>query len=235
MSAPLQAAALAERLGLSFHDLSLLERALTHPTWAVENGGPDYERLEFLGDSVVGLAVSGHLYEAYPDVPEGELTKMRISLVRGDVMAQVAGELGLHEAVRLGKGAEGSGDRRRASIREALFEAVIGAVYLDAGFEAAAAFVLRSFGARLESDALGRVIDDPKSLLQAAVQRQGLASPTYRVSRTTGPAHEPTFHAEVLVGGEVAAAGTGRSKQAAERDAAAHALAASDGEDAAAR
>ena len=133
------AAALAERLGHTFGDLSLLQHALAHRSWCgeQEGGAPSNERLEFLGDAVLGLIVAGYTYERFPDFAEGKLAKVRSAVVNARVLAQVAGRLGVGEVLLLGRGEEGSGGRAKASILADAFEAILGAVYLDAGWEAA--------------------------------------------------------------------------------------------------
>jgi ribonuclease-3 len=222
---PLDPGVLASRLGLSFTDPALLFRALTHPSWAAERGGEHYERLEFLGDSVLGFVVADLLHKRFPDSSEGDLTQMKISLVRGGTLTDVATDLGLADALRLGRGSERSGDRTRASVLEAVFEAIVGAVYVDAGIEAARAFVVRAMGDRAEVAALDPGSHDPKTRLQELTQASGDGRPAYRIVHEQGPPQERVFTAEVSLGGTVVASGTGRSKQAAEREAAAAALA----------
>lgn len=212
-----------ERLGVRFADPALLERALTHPSWAEEHGGAHYEHLEFLGDSVLGFIVADHLHRRFPDRPEGDLTRMRRALVAGTVLAAVGRELGLDAAVRMGRGA-GRGTVRD-SIVEACFEAVIAAVYLDTGLEAARGLVLRALGERADPDTLSCVENDPKSALQEITQARGFGLPRYRIVSSEGPAHEPRFISEVTLGDETVASGEGASKQAAEREAALAALA----------
>jgi ribonuclease-3 len=215
--------AVQERLGVTFGDLALLERALTHPSWAEENGGEHYERLEFLGDSVLGFIVADYLHGRFPDRPEGDLTRMKRTLVAGTVLASVGRELGLDAAVRMGRGA--SRATARDSVVEACFEAVVGAVYLDTGLDAARGLVLRALGDRTDHETLSTAENDPKSALQELAQARGLGLPRYRIVSTEGPAHEPRFAAEVVLGDEPVASGEGTSKQAAERAAALAALA----------
>lgn len=215
--------AVQERLGVTFADPALLQRALTHPSWAEEYGGPHYERLEFLGDSVLGFIVADHLHGRFPDRPEGDLTCMKRALVAGTTLAAVGRELGLDIAVRMGRGA--SRGTVRDSIVEACFEAVVGAVYLDSGLEAARGLVSRALGERTDPDTLSSVENDPKSALQELTQARGLGLPRYRIVSSEGPAHEPRFVAEVALGDEPVASGEGTSKQAAEREAALAALA----------
>ena len=145
------AAVLAARLGHSFGDLSLLEHALAHRSWCgeQEGGAPSNERLEFLGDAVLGLVVAEYCFERYPEFPEGKLAKVRSAVVNARVLAMVAGRLGVGDVLLLGRGEEGSGGRLKASILSDAFEAILGAVYLDAGWDAARALVLRELGAAI--------------------------------------------------------------------------------------
>jgi ribonuclease III len=211
-----------ERLGVTFADPALLRRALTHPSWSLENGGEDYERLEFLGDSVLGFIVADHLHAAFPTRSEGELTRMKVALIAGTTLSPVARELGLGEALLLGRGA--TRDGRRDSVLEAAFEAVVGAVFLDRGLPAARDLVIRALGDRMDADTLLSLSVDPKTELQELTQARGLGLPSYRIVASDGPAHEPRFTAEVSVGDTALASGEGTSKQAAQQAAAREAL-----------
>jgi ribonuclease-3 len=213
---------LERRLGVVFRDRGLLERALTHPSFSLERGGDDYERLEFLGDAVLASVIAAYLFEAFPAQPEGMLTRMKVTLTSGRTLATVARELGLGPHVRLGKGALRDADRD--SVLENAFEALVGAVYMEAGPVAAEDFVLRCMADRLDGDALLATASDPKSRLQEVTQGLGLGLPEYAITGTTGPAHEPSFTAVVSVGGIAAATGEGASKQAAQQAAALAAL-----------
>ncbi len=210
----------ADRCGLEFHDPSLLALALTHPSHARESGGGDNQRLEFLGDSVIGLIVADDLYRANPDRPEGDLTRMKVEAVRGRTLAAAARKLGVTPALVMGRGADSTGDRDRASVMEAAFEALVGAIYLDQGMDAASAFVRKHLDGLLGSEALLAAADDPKNVLQEATQADGLGLPVYRITGRSGPVHDPSFAAEVEVAGAVVGRGGGRSKQAAQKDAA---------------
>lgn len=214
----------AKRLGLTFDDTALLARAVTHPSWAAEHGGPHYERLEFLGDSVLGFIVADLLHEQYPDRAEGDLTRMKIALVRGETLTDLALEFGLDRVVRLGRGAERSGDRVRPSVLEAVFEAVVGAVYLDGGIEGAREFVRCAMGSRVAEAAHTGRTGDPKTLLQEYTQAAGMGLPSYEIVQVSGPDQERTFTAEVSVEGRLRGRGSGRSKQAAQASAAARAM-----------
>ena len=215
------AAALAERLGHSFADLSLLQHALAHRSWCGEQdgGAPSNERLEFLGDAVLGLVVARYSYERYPGFPEGMLAKVRSAVVNARVLAQVAEHLGVGEVLLLGRGEEASGGRSKASILADAFEAVLGAVYLDAGWEAAELLVLREL-----RDAITRAGKEPddfdhKSRLQERTVRDGEGTPRYVVVGS-GPDHERAYVAEVFVAGTLLGVGAGRSKKDAEQEAA---------------
>jgi ribonuclease-3 len=215
------AALLAERLGHTFGDLSLLQHALAHRSWCGEQdgGAPSNERLEFLGDAVLGLVVARYTYDRYPEFPEGKLAKVRSAVVNARVLAQVAGRLGVGEVLLLGRGEEGSGGRAKASILADAFEAVLGAVYLDAGWEAAQTLVLRELG-----DAIARAGEEPddfdhKSRLQERAVRDGEGTPRY-VVEGSGPDHDRAYVATVFLGGTMWGTGEGRSKKDAEQEAA---------------
>ena len=211
---------LADRLGVELEP-RLLERALTHRSYAYENGGlPTNERLEFLGDSVLGLVVTDALYRNHPELPEGQLAKLRAAVVNMRALADVGRQLGLGPDVRLGRGEESTGGRDKASILADTLEALIGAVYIDAGLEQAAALVHRLFDPLIESAAsLGAGLDW-KTSLQELTAAGSLGVPEYVVTET-GPDHAKTFTAVVQVGGEAYGEGSGRSKKEAEQEAAA--------------
>ncbi len=215
------AAALAERLGHTFSDLSLLQQALAHRSWCGEQGGgaPSNERLEFLGDAVLGLVVAGYTYARYPDFAEGKLAKIRAAVVNARVLAGVAADLGVGEVLLLGRGEETSGGRAKASILADAFEAVLGAVYLDAGWESAQRLVLHELG-----DAIARAGEEPddfdhKSRLQERAVRDGVGAPRY-VVEGSGPDHDRAYLAKVFLGGICLGSGEGRSKKDAEQAAA---------------
>ncbi|MBQ0984466.1 ribonuclease III [Streptomyces sp. F63] len=207
------------RLGYRLES-ALLVRALTHRSFAYENGGlPTNERLEFLGDSVLGLVVTDTLYRIHPDLPEGQLAKLRAAVVNSRALAEVSRGLDLGSFIRLGRGEEGTGGRDKASILADTLEAVIGAVYLDQGLDAAAELVHRLFDPLIEkSSNLGAGLDW-KTSLQELTATEGLGVPEYLVSET-GPDHEKTFTAAARVGGVAYGTGTGRSKKEAEQQAA---------------
>jgi len=201
-------------------DEPLLLRALTHRSYAYENGGlPNNERLEFLGDSVLGLVVTDSLYAAHPDLAEGRLAKLRAAVVNMRALADVARTLGLGDYVFLGHGEESTGGRDKASILADTMEAVIGTVYLSAGLPAATTFVHHLLDSLMESSAsLGAGLDW-KTSLQELTAAGSLGVPEYRVTET-GPDHLKLFEAESVVGSEPLGSGSGRSKKEAEQKAA---------------
>jgi ribonuclease-3 len=207
---------LAKQLGISC-DPSLLELSLIHRSYAYENGGlPTNERLEFLGDAVLGIAVTDTLYREFPDLPEGQLARMRASIVNAQALAEVARTLGLGEYIRLGKGELTSGGREKTSILADCMEAVIGAIYLSEGMPAAESFILSAFRPLiLEASRLGAGLDWKTSLQELSGQL-GLELPDYRVT-DSGPDHAKTFAAEVLLNGKVLGSGGGSSKKVAEQ------------------
>lgn len=211
-------------IGHTFADPALLDAALTHPSYAAEHPeAAGYDRLEFLGDAVLGMIVSDVLFARLPEAPEGELTRRKHSVVSGEALAAVAAELGLGVFVRLGRGADSPADRARLSLLENVLEAVIGALYLDGGLEAASAFAARALGSRVS---VTHVPDpDPKSALQQLTQGRLGALPEYEVTDISGPPHERSFSVDVMVRSQVVGTGHGASKQAAEKAAAAAALA----------
>jgi len=210
---------LARALGVSVTP-ALLEQALTHRSFAYENGGiPHNERLEFLGDSILGQAVTVMLYTENPDLDEGELAKRRASLVSSLALAEVARSIGLGEHIRLGRGEVLTGGNDKSSILADTVEAVIGAVFLDAGPDHATDFVLRLIRPLLDNPERFGAAMDPKTSLQELSARLGRPGPLYSVS-DTGPDHSKRFHAVVLLGDVEIASGSGTSKKQAEMAAA---------------
>nr|WP_308209217.1 ribonuclease III [Actinoallomurus purpureus] len=210
---------LEDALGVN-PDPALLERALTHRSYAYENGGlPTNERLEFLGDSVLGLIVTDTLFRNHPDLPEGQLAKLRAAVVNMRALAGVARALGLGAYIRLGRGEEGTGGRDKSSILADTLEALIGAVYLDLGLKAADELVHRLFDQLItRSASLGAGLDW-KTSLQELTATEELGVPEYHVEES-GPDHQKTFRAVVVVGGTEYGRGEGRSKKEAEQQAA---------------
>jgi ribonuclease-3 len=207
------------RLGLSI-DEALIELALTHRSFAYESGGiPTNERLEFLGDSVLGIVITDNLYRAHPDLPEGQLAKMRSAVVNARALAVVARELHLGEYLRLGKGEESTGGRDKSSILADTVEAVIGAIYLSSGLDAARTFVMSQFGDLMtEAESLGAGLDWKTSLQELSAEL-GVGVPTYSITEQ-GPDHNKEFYAQVILGDRLYGHGTGSSKKEAEQIAA---------------
>jgi ribonuclease-3 len=207
------------RLGvLVNHDI--LQLALTHRSYAYENGGiPTNERLEFLGDAVLGLVVTAALYRRHPDLSEGQLAKLRAAVVNMRALASVARELQLGEFVLLGRGEESTGGRDKSSILADTVEALIGAVYLDRGLDDTATLVRRLVDDLIEASELLGAGLDWKTSLQELTSRHALGVPEYRIS-DDGPDHAKIFTAEVIINGDVRGVGTGRSKKQAEAHAA---------------
>jgi len=217
-------ATLAERVGYRFEDPALLALALVHRS-ALARAGENNEKLEFLGDAVLDLAVSDLLMERFPRAAEGELSKRRAALVNARALAAKAAAVELGAELRLGKGEEKSGGRKKPSILAAAYEAVIGAVYLDGGFTAARALVARHFEAELRGDSRDSPIDH-KSRLQETTQRLFRETPVYGLVDASGPDHDRAFVVELRIGGEIYGRGEGKSKKEAEQQAALQGLAA---------
>jgi ribonuclease-3 len=215
---------LFDRLGLVF-DAQLLELALTHRSFAYESGGlPTNERLEFLGDSVLGVVVTDALYHRYPDLPEGNLAKLRSAVVSARALAVQARRLGLGEFIRLGRGEETTGGRDKSSILADTFEAVLGAVYLDLGIEVSRELILRLLDEQLaEAAELGAGLDW-KTSLQELTAEFGIGVPTYAIEES-GPDHAKRFEAQVVLSNKHYGHGTGSNKKEAEQQAAASAYA----------
>ncbi|MEA3400693.1 MAG: ribonuclease III [Armatimonadota bacterium] len=220
-------ASLKQRLGLQFVPDELLELAFRHSSYVREQGLDELasnQRLEYLGDAVLDLVFASYLYSAHAELPEGALTRMKAALVRKSALAAVARELGLGKYLLLGRGEETTGGRNKASLLADLVEALIGAIFLSGGFVAARDFVLEHFGTLLE-DVHGREsLRDHKSALQEVLQACGETPPSYRVVRTEGPPHDRWFIVEATHEGGVIGVGEGRSKRAAEQEAAREAL-----------
>ncbi|MGN6605781.1 MAG: ribonuclease III [Jatrophihabitans sp.] len=212
-------AELTAALGIDIEP-ELLRRALTHRSYAYEHGGlPHNERLEFLGDAVLGIVITDHLYNAHPDLPEGRLAKLRASVVNMRALASLArriGPAGLGAYLLLGRGEETTGGRDKASILADTLEAVFGAVYLDHGIEQARVVIHRLFDELLEQVAHAGAGLDWKTSLQELTAEHGLGVPEYVMS-STGPDHAKTFTAQALVAGELFAPSTGNSKKEAEQ------------------
>jgi ribonuclease III len=214
------ASALEETIGYRFTDGELLERALTHIS-ALAGGSRtgSYQRLEFLGDHVLGLVISAMLFQAFPRGDEGELSRRLADLVRRETCADVARSINLGAALRLGTSESNAGGRTRTAILADVCEALVGAVFLDGGYSEAAALVEKLWGERMRTPT--RPLRDPKTMLQEWAQARGLPTPTYREVERTGPHHNPEFRIAVTLPQREPAEGRGYSKRAAEQAAAA--------------
>lgn len=214
-----------EIVGRPFADRQLLRTALTHPSFSFEAGYPEmYERLEFLGDAVLGFVVTDYIYRQFPSFQEGELAKLRASVISGEALAETAGELDLGRCIFMGKGVEQMGGRHRASILADCFEAIIGATYLDGGMEEARRVVLALVEARIHEQSETRQWTDFKSRLQEHTMRDMNLTPSYQIVSEAGPSHEKSFRSVVLVGDDQFGEGVGTSKKRAEQAAAQEAL-----------
>ena len=215
---------LEEKLGYSFQNRELLENALTHSSRANESRGklPSNERLESLGDSILGMVVADHLYRGHPDLPEGDLTRTRAALVCEESLVEVAQALNLGDYLRLGKGESSGGGRERPSIQADAVEAVLAAIYLDGGIGSARKFIQKYILSR-ETDGLAKPLDH-KTALQELVQRESGQVLRYRLVGEEGPDHNKRFFVEVTLNGQAVGSGSGRSKKEAEQMAAAAAI-----------
>ncbi len=188
-------ASLSKRLGYIFKNSALLEVALTHRS----AGRDHYERMEFLGDAVLNLVISDALFQKFPDAAEGQLSRLRASLVKGDNLSKHARQLELGEYLRLGSGELKSGGYRRKSILADVFESIIGAIYLDAGFESARDYILNRFASQIAETSLSADLKDPKTRLQELLQARGCELPSYEIHSTTGKAHNQVFEVKCLI------------------------------------
>jgi ribonuclease-3 len=213
-------------LGYEFADTVLLQQALIHSSFGFEkiHAGHNNETLEFLGDAVLDLTVSDMLFKTYPGVTEGELTRMRAGLVKEATLAEMARTITLENFLMLGKGEEASHGRKKASILASAFEALVGAIYLDRGYESALQFVSRHFASLLPAKKEKILVNDAKSHLQEKLQEQFNQAPTYHLDEEEGPAHAKEFTVSVRFKDEVLGVGSGSSKKVAEQRAAEAAL-----------
>jgi ribonuclease-3 len=210
-------------LGCAFEDKSLLQRALTHRSYLNENPHQpwlDNERLEFLGDAILGFVTAEYLYQHFPELKEGDLTSLRAALVRGETLAEFAQELGLGEYILISHGEEAGGARSRPALLAATFEAVIGALYLEQGVECARSLIVRVIDSRTHRILHERLDRNAKSLLQELSQGRMKVTPVYHMVEAKGPDHARVFTVEVLLSDRVYGTGQGRNKQAAEQEAA---------------
>jgi ribonuclease-3 len=219
-------AALQKTLGIRFNDPSLLEQALVHTSYVNENVGitTSNERLEFLGDAVLGFIIAGELYQRLPQSTEGDMTELRSSLVRGDALSRLAEAISLGDYLYLGKGEEASGGRLKPANLAGAMEAVIAAIFLDQGPNATRDFILKLMDKELNKILSQGIEPDYKSQLQELIQARHQQTPTYQVIEETGPDHDRMFSVEVRVGGTVLGRGSGKSKKSAEEEAARSAL-----------
>jgi ribonuclease-3 len=219
------ATALENRIGYKFTDVTLLESALSHISAlkGARNRASSYQRLEFLGDHVLGLVISDTLFRSYPKADEGELSRRLADLVRKETCAEIARSVDLGPAIRVGSSEANAGARKRPAILADVCEAVIGAVYVDGGYKAAEALIERLWQVRMSATA--QPLRDPKTVLQEWAQARGLPTPTYREVARSGPDHSPEFRVAVQLPAFAPAEGTARSKRAAEQNAAAAMLA----------
>lgn len=208
-------------LDVVFEDDTLLEQALTHRS----HGQPNNERLEFLGDAVLGMVTADRLFQRFPDASEGQLSRLRAQLVRRETLAGIARDISLGDYLIMGSGELRAGGQSRDSTLSDALEAVLGAVYLDQGFRACERFFEKLFGGRLDKLDLSRSIKDPKTRLQEYLQSRNLGLPEYLVTTTTGKQHQQMFHVDcTLADLEITASGQGKSRRKAEQDAASRAL-----------
>lgn len=217
----------AEKIGVSFRDPTLLREAFTHRSYLNENRGTGLkhnERLEFLGDAVLELVMTEYLFAKYPEEPEGRLTAYRSALVNTNSISDAAAEWGMNDYLLLSKGESKDTGRARQYILANTFEAVIGAIFLDQGYETAKEFIARSLFNKLDAIVEGRLWQDAKSRLQEEAQERLGVTPNYEVVKESGPDHDKRFEVGVYAGSELLARGEGRSKQDAEQKAAEEAL-----------
>jgi ribonuclease III len=214
-------------LGFTFRDKSLLTRGLTHRSYLNENPDLPYldnERLEFLGDAILDFVAAEFLYQRFPEMSEGDLTSLRAALVKGETLARFAADLGMPPHLLMSRGEDAAGGRARVPLLAGAFEAIIGALYLDQGQDAARRLVLRFLGPESDHIHQQRLDRDPKSMLQEMSQGFLQVTPLYRLVETRGPDHAKEFRIEVVLGNRAYGQGTGRSKQIAEQEAAREAL-----------
>ncbi len=218
---------LQKEFGITFNDTALLEQALVHRSYLNENPGlasNSNERMEYLGDAILGLIVAENLYRDYPALDEGEMTKLRSVLVRRETLAHIAETIGLGNYIYLGKGEDTSGGRRKPANLASTLEAVIAAVYLDQGLAVAEEFITRLIDTELQKALNQHTIADYKSELQELIQSREQRIPSYHVTGVTGPDHGKTFTVEVRLGDTLLSTGSGKSKKTAETEAARSAL-----------
>lgn len=219
---------LSKKIGVNFRDINILENAFVHRSYLNENrsaGLNNNERLEFLGDAVLELVVTKFLFDKYPDKSEGELTALRSALVRGKTLSEVSASLGFEEYLLLSEGEKNGSQKARSLILANCMEAVIGAIYLDSGYDTASIFIERQLiDKNLENILSEKLYIDPKTEYQEIIQERSKETPKYELIEENGPDHDKKFVCGVKVGGKIIATGIGRSKSQAEQDAASNAL-----------
>ncbi len=213
-----------EILGVTFKDITLLKTALTHSSYAYEHKIEFNEKMEFLGDSVLGLSVTEFIFLRYPEFEEGDLAKLRANLVKAETLSDIAERLKLGEIVIISSGTEQAGGRTNRSILADCLEAIIGAIYLDQGYESAKKFVLKNLKDKIFKEAARKDLSDPKTILQELTMQEWSTLPQYKIVDQKGMAHNPTFSAEVFIDGKSYGRGAGKSKKKAEQVAAECAL-----------
>ena len=224
---PQQLDSIQTAIGIRFTDAELLRLSLIHSSYINEHpldAPVSNERLEYLGDALLGMVIANKLYQDYPDMSEGDLTAARAAIVCGECLSEAALDIRLGEFLFLGQGEERSGGRANPSNLAAGLEALVGAVYIDKGYEYAEAFGIRILTKQIQRVATESLRRDPKSVLQENMQAEGRGTPTYRLLDETGPGHSKTFTVEVVVSGEILGQGRGQRKTDAEREAAREAL-----------
>lgn len=218
-------AAAEKILKVNFKDKNLLRTALTHSSYAYENDSEDFnEKLEFLGDAVLGLVVTEHIYNRYPDMNEGKLAKLRASLVNASMLADLSEKLKIGSFLLMSNGAEQAGGRANRSILSDCLEAVIGAIYLDQGYDVTKEFILGLMKDEIKERAGKKILGDVKSTLQELTMAKWGELPEYKINNQGGPDHQPVFAAEVFINGKIFGSGLGKNKKQAEKVAAGEAL-----------
>lgn len=217
MARPIAINNLLKKLEYSFSDLSLLGEALTHRSYSSKNN----ERLEFLGDGILNFVIAHELFKQYPDVQEGDLSRLRANLVNKDSLAEIAGQLALGDVIRLGSGELKSGGFRRPSILADTVESILGAVYCDGGFEACRELIVRLYASRLAQSTDLQSLKDAKTQLQELLQSRHFSLPDYQVTNITGQAHAQVFHVKCSIDKmNIKVTGEGKSRRKAEQVAA---------------
>ena len=211
---------LLEKYNIKFKKPELLDKALTHSSYSNEHCSENYERLEFLGDAVLELIISSDLYKNYPEKPEGELTNIRAAVVRTESLAEESRKLGFGEYLKMSKGEEDSGGKDKDYLLANTFEAVLGAIYLDQGFDVCVSYLSRTLLHKVSNIIENNLFIDPKTQAQELIQAQFKVTPLYEVVKEDGPDHDKTFTVALIVNQKELGRGTGSSKQKAEEEAA---------------